>query len=453
MPRAHIIGAGLAGLSSALRLAEAGYAVTVHEAAGQAGGRCRSFFDETLGCLIDNGNHLLLSGNRSAMAYLDLVGARDTLAGPADASFPFLDLATGERWTVRPNKGPVPWWIFAPRRRIAGTRASDYLSGLKLLFAREDQTIAQCLPATGPLFQRFWDPLTVAVLNAPADVAAARLMVPVLLETFARGAEACRPLIARHGLSESLVTPALVKLARHGADVRFGTRLVGLDEDGARVRALVFNRGQEAVSPDDVVVLALPPTGVASVLPDCPAPVGAYPIVNVHYRLERPATNSDTPELLGLVNGVAHWLFLRETIASVTVSAAEDLAQLDANEVGRRVWRDVAQACGLEGPPPPHRVVKERRATFAQTPAELARRSGPRTRLKNVVLAGDWTRTGLPATIEGAIRSGERAAEVAARGSREHPGTDHPSHRLSQEHSEHVADEKRTSMTRAAGRA
>ena len=118
--RVHVVGAGLAGLAASLRLAEAGVAVVLHEAARQAGGRCRSYLDATLGCRIDNGNHLLISGNHATMDYLRRSGAADTLIGPDEARYDFLDLESGERWAVRPNAGRVPWWLFdrrAPRRR------------------------------------------------------------------------------------------------------------------------------------------------------------------------------------------------------------------------------------------------------------------------------------------------------------------------------------------------
>ncbi len=114
MRRAHVIGAGLSGLSTALQLMDKGFKVQIHEAAGQAGGRCRSFHDAALDCLIDNGNHLLLSGNLSAMAFLRRVGAADRLAGPPEARLNFVDLRSGERWTFRPNRGVIPWWIFHP---------------------------------------------------------------------------------------------------------------------------------------------------------------------------------------------------------------------------------------------------------------------------------------------------------------------------------------------------
>jgi len=130
----HVVGAGLAGLSAAVRLTERGFRVVLHEANPFAGGRCRSFHDPRLGRDIDNGNHLLLSGNRSARAYLDTIGATSRMQeGPAH--FPFVDLADGTRWTVAPNAGPLHWWIVAAGRRVPGTRVRDYIAALRLALA------------------------------------------------------------------------------------------------------------------------------------------------------------------------------------------------------------------------------------------------------------------------------------------------------------------------------
>src|SRR4051812_16428756 len=105
MPRVHIIGAGVAGLAAAVRLA--GPSLTVYEAAPRAGGRCRSYHDAQLDRVIDNGNHLLMSGNYAAMAYLAEIGASDRVAGPRDAAFPFVDVATGARWSLRPGRSAI----------------------------------------------------------------------------------------------------------------------------------------------------------------------------------------------------------------------------------------------------------------------------------------------------------------------------------------------------------
>ena len=144
----HVIGAGLAGLSAAVALREAGHTVTVVEAGPVAGGRCRSYFDRELGLRIDNGNHLLLSGNRSAFAYLDTIGARSTMAMPAEPMFPFMDLAAGRRWTLRPNPGRFPWWVLSRKRRAPGTHATDHLALLRLRGITDDATVAASLRKT-----------------------------------------------------------------------------------------------------------------------------------------------------------------------------------------------------------------------------------------------------------------------------------------------------------------
>uniref|UniRef100_UPI00054DB7B2 FAD-dependent oxidoreductase n=1 Tax=Beijerinckia mobilis TaxID=231434 RepID=UPI00054DB7B2 len=153
-PIVHIVGAGLAGLSAALALADGRREIILYESARQAGGRCRSYFDTSLGLVIDNGNHLLLSGNHAARNYLRAIGSESFLQGPQVADFPFLDLASGESWRVRPNEGPLPWWIFSKDRRVPGTPPPDYLGLMKLLIARQDQPIGALLSEKGPLYQR-----------------------------------------------------------------------------------------------------------------------------------------------------------------------------------------------------------------------------------------------------------------------------------------------------------
>lgn len=415
--KAHVIGGGLAGLSAALRLAEKGMHVTLHEATARAGGRCRSFHDAKLDCEIDNGNHLLMSGNRAALAYVRDVGAEDRLVGPPGADFPFVDRASGERWTLHLNRGPIPFWLFDAKRRVPGTKLSDYASGLRLLWPRADATIAECFDPNGPLYRRFWEPLAVAAINMPPDEAAARLLRPVLLETFARGAGACRPLIAKESLADTLVDPALDRLRALGVDVRFNDRLleIGLDRDDARY--LEFSAsGVVGLDAGDAVVLAVPPAAARSLLPHLAVPPDGDPIVNVHYRLGGPPAGAPDVGLVGVIGGFAHWVFIRGRLASVTISAGRQEAALAAEDIANRAWDDVRAAFEIaETAPPPYRVIKERRATFAQSPAALRQRPAARTAQRNLFLAGDWIDTGLPATIEGAIRSGERAAKAAAK--------------------------------------
>jgi squalene-associated FAD-dependent desaturase len=415
MATVHIVGAGVAGLAAAVALVKAGRKVVVYDQAGHAGGRCRSFHDATLDRRIDNGNHLLLSGNHAVRGYLQDIGAADSLAGPERPAFPFVDLRTGRRWIVRPNLGRIPWWILCPSRRVPDTRLSDYFDGLRLGRAGPNDTMADCFDTRSTIFERFWRPFTIAVLNTAPDQAAARLLWPVVKETFGRGGMACRPLVARHGLSDSFVDPAVAWLAARGTAIRYRHRLRTVECDDGRLARLDFGHdGSVAAGADDAVVLAVTPSSVRALVPSIPVPPDSRAIVNAHFRVNgAPALPAGSP-VLGVLGGTAEWIFRRGDVVSVTVSAADRLAQEPADALARRLWQDVARALDLPDQPlPPARVVKEKRATFAQTPAAIPFRAKTRTAFRNLFLAGDWTDTGLPATIEGAIRSGRAAAAAA----------------------------------------
>jgi len=411
-PRVHIIGAGLAGLSAAMVLAEAGHAVSLHEAGPAAGGRCRSYFDRALGCHVDNGNHLLLSGNRATMAYLERTGARGTLRGPGEPVFPFMDLASGERWSLRPNIGRVPWWIFSRARRVPGTRLRDYFGLVTLRRVRDDSPVAEILRDTA-LYRRLLEPLAIAALNTPPEQALARLLAAVVDETLALGGAACIPYVPRDGLSETFVDPALAWLTARGAEITFGRRIAGLRIEDGRVIGLDAPDGFIALSPGEKVVLAVPPWVAGELLPGLVAPDEFQAIVNVHFRATPKILKGDLGRtgFLGLIGGVAEWVFVKTEHVSVTISAANRMVDQSAEEIAAATWLDVRRALDLPDEKPVWRVVKERRATFAATSAQERRRPTSRTALENLALAGDWTATGLPATIEGAIRSGRMAAE------------------------------------------
>ena len=411
---AHVVGAGLAGLAAAVELAAAGRKVCLYEAGLHAGGRCRSYFDTELGCRIDNGNHLLLAGNTAALRYLERSGALDTLQGPQDAVFPFVDAATGQRWVLRPNRGVFPWWISSAKRRVPETRVADYLAAVALWRADPAATVADVLDRQRPLFRRLWEPLAVAALNTSVEGASARLFWRILADTLGRGGAACRPLVPNNGLSETFVDPALARLRAQGAEIRFGALLRALRFAIDQVSELVFDIGTIGLSQGDSLILAVPPPVAARLVPALVVPDAYSPIVNAHFRCAGP---SGSPLFVGVIGGAAEWVFRKREVLSVTVSAAKGLVDLPAEELRRLLWSDAAMAFQLpRDPVPPARIVKERRATFLASPEQLRRRPGPQTPWKNLVLAGDYVDTGLPATIEGAIRSGFAAArEVLAR--------------------------------------
>ena len=410
----HVIGAGLAGLSAAVRLSRAGRRVVVHEATAFAGGRCRSYHDGALGMTIDNGNHLLLSGNRAALDYLRSIGAEHRLVGPPAAEFSFVDLADGERWTLRFNDGRIPFWIFDPARRVPGTRALDYAPMARLLWPPAGKAVGEVIACEGTVYRRLVEPLLLAALNIDPPQGSARLAGAVIRETLAVGGRACRPLIAREGLGSTLVEPALALLAQRGAEIRMEHQLRSMRCGRDRVETLYFGNDSIVLKADDAVVLAVPPYAAAPLVGDgdLAMPNEFRAIVNAHFRIDPPPA---LPPILGVLNATVEWIFAFPGRVSVTISAGDRLIDTPREELAKTIWSEVARVTGLPAPLPPWQIVRERRATFAATPAQDVRRPGAATRWRNLVLAGDWTDTGLPATIEGAIRSGNRAAEVIAK--------------------------------------
>jgi hydroxysqualene dehydroxylase len=405
----HVIGAGVSGLSAAVRLANANFSVHVHEATQQAGGRCRSYFDASTQLTIDNGNHLLLSGNSHARAYARSIGTEAGLVGPQRAQFAFADIKTGQRWQLDLGDGRIPTWLFDESRRVPDTGVLDYVALAPLIWAPSTKLVGDAITCKGTLYDRLVQPLLLAALNVDPPEGSAGLAGAIVRETLLAGGQACRPLIARDGLSAVLVEPAIELLRAKGAGIHFGHELRSFVMAGDRVGELQFGDDNVALAPGDVVVMAVPPRPAAALLPGLKTPSKFRAIVNAHFRFDPP---TDMPPLIGVVGGLVEWLFAFPQRLSVTISNGDRLVDMPREELAQAIWQDICKVAGVAGDLPPWQIVRERRATFEATPEQNALRPGPVTDWKNLFLAGDWTDTGLPATIEGSVRSGDRAADL-----------------------------------------
>jgi squalene-associated FAD-dependent desaturase len=410
----HVIGAGLAGLAAAVQLQRRGAQVVLYEAAEQAGGRCRTYYDRTLSATIDSGNHLVLSGQQATLNYVRAIGSADDLVGPTQPEFPFVDLATNRRWTVRMSAGHFPAWIFEAASRVPDTQWTDYVSVVPLLLAKRGRTVAQTMRSNGPLWDRLLGPLLLAMTNIAPRHATAELAGAVLRDTLAAGGAASRPLVARNGLGSAFVDPALRLLQHGGAAIRLGAQVDAIelaDAPDSRIAALRVN-GEERIEigENEAVVLAVTPDVAQTLLPGVSAPRRYSAVVTANFAVEPPLGH---PPLMGLVNATANWLVASDGHLSVTVYDAARLVDMPRDELARKLWADVAQVTGLSADLPlKWQLSVEPRATFAAQPDDEMRRPATRTRWNNLMLAGDWTATGLPPGIEGAIRSGQKAADT-----------------------------------------
>ena len=412
MAKAYVIGGGVAGLAAATALAQRGAQVELFEAGPQAGGRCRSYFDPNLGLTIDNGNHLVLSGNHAVYAYLQRIGAAAALHGPEHATVDFIDLPENLRWRVSLNDGLIPFWVLNQATRVPGTVVKDYAAYAPLLWAKKTATIAEAVKARGMLWRRLVQPYLLAALNTQPAEASAALAGSVMREGLMAGGRACRPRIAHPDLAAAFVTPALAFLESKGAKVHLGQRLRRFTIAGTGVRALEFADATIPTGMKDAIVLAVNAPVATDLVPGLTAPNEFRAIVNAHFKRPGPP---GAPLMLGVIGGLAEWIFSFPDRISVTISGADAIVDEERESLAARIWEDVTRALQLDEPPPPWQIVKEKRATFAATPAQDALRPGPRTATRNLLLAGDWTQTGLPATLEGAVRSGHTAAGLAAR--------------------------------------
>jgi len=279
-----------------------------------------------------------------------------------------------------------------------------------LLWADKKSSIGKIVADRGPLWERLMRPFLLAALNTEPEDSSAALAGAVLRETLAKGGRHYRPRIAHPTLAAAFVDPALNYLKAKGATVQLSTRARDLGFDGSLAMALNTAEATLPITSGDVVVMAVPPWSAADLIPGLTAPNDFRAIVNAHYKISGPV---GAPPMLGVIGGTAEWIFPFKDRISVTVSGADAIVDQDREDLAIRIWADVSKALNLKLPMPAWQIVKEKRATFAATPQQDALRPAAKTQWRNLFLAGDWTQTGLPATIEGALRSGETAAALA----------------------------------------
>ncbi|MGH9868741.1 MAG: hydroxysqualene dehydroxylase HpnE [Candidatus Polarisedimenticolia bacterium] len=429
-----VIGGGFAGLSCAVALAGHGARVTLLEARREPGGRATSFVDGESGDVVDNGQHLFMACYGSTRAFLETIGAADRVRYQRRLRVDYLE--PGRRTVLRGAPLPAPWHLVAGLLAMKGLGARDraaLLAAGPALRRLADPATARDLEAvtvsdwldrlgqTPALRRLLWHPLAIATLNASPRTAPASLLACVLREGFLARASDSGLGVATVGLSELYAEPARRWLEARGARVTTGAPVAQLRVEGDGVRAAVLRDGTEL--PADAFVCAVPPDAARrlGVPVDGLERFASSPIVSINLWPERPLRSLDAVDFAAMPDGTIHWIFNKGRILgegaghlAAVISAADGLGERLNEELARLAWDELG-ACLPEARAIPLRrwmVVRERTATFSATVETEPLRPGPRTAWRNLLLAGDWTMRGMPATIESAVRSGQGCARM-----------------------------------------
>ncbi|HUB67495.1 MAG TPA: hydroxysqualene dehydroxylase HpnE [Candidatus Methylacidiphilales bacterium] len=426
-----VLGGGFAGLATAVELVLRGHDVTVIESRGLLGGRAHSFVDSKSGQILDNGQHVLMGCYHKTLALLRQLGVSARLYAPPNLQVPFL---SGKGRSVLAATSPAPFHLLSALVGYGELAMADKVAAVRLALRlrlggkpRAEETAGAWLERwrqTPNIVRALWEPLCIAALNEPVATASALLFANVIRRSFLGGADDSKILLSRTGLSELFAPEAKRLIEMCGGTVRLQSPVAGLRFEGAAVREIKFSDGSSFCP--EVVVSALPWYVLRALLPEASKLASACrqiadaPIVSLHLWLDRPVL--DEP-FIGLLDSPVHWVFSRDHIQgshpgqeghviTAVVSGARDLIDKSAAELEDITLRELNRFLPTaKDVRVLHRMVyKARSATFAATPATEPLRPSAGTEWSNFWLAGDWTNTGLPATIEGAILSGYRAA-------------------------------------------
>jgi squalene-associated FAD-dependent desaturase len=434
-----VVGAGLAGISAAVHLSMHGIPVCLFEQRPHGGGRAYSFADATTGETIDNGQHVLIPANVETMQFLETIGSRHLLHSEEGQEFHF----------HHPRRGKVHFRLpfpSTPARLLQSVLTTNLLApldrlrlirgGLALQHAMAESpevaslSVLQWLQLhgqSGETIRSFWEPLAVAIMNERTSFASATLFLRCLQRAFDADHAHHPPhpaslLIPTVGLSDLFVHPACKYISDHGGRVNFGMRVVGVVTQAGRAAGVRLANGTNQQG--SAVVLAVPPWSIEELLPPAVVLPGLEkltpsPIVSIHLWFH---TNFMREASMGVIGRTIQWVFNRRVITpsalggghvSCVFSAAHELTGATNDEITSLAMADLHAVFGTAASEPVHSlVIREKRATFSPRHDTESVRPNQQTCIPNFYLAGDWTATGLPGTIESAVWSGKYCAQL-----------------------------------------
>lgn len=429
--RVAIIGGGWAGLTAAAQLSAHRAEVTVFESARQLGGRARRVPFDDQG--VDNGQHLLLGAYHDTLELLQTIGVEaDEVLYRAPLSLPIWGL-DGDRISLQAAALPAPLHLLFGLLRAGGLSAGERLAALRFgaWLHRNGHELARDRCVTELLQERnqpqrvidaLWGPLCLAALNTPPALASARVFLRVLHDAFRQRRSDSDLLFTVADLGALLPEPARDYIERHGGIVQLGRRIEALCiEDG---RVVGIEGGGERQDFDHVVVATSAPAA-GRLLEGHPAMADTaaalrrlrhQPLCTVYLQYADPAVRLPAP-MIGVMGGTAQWVFDRYVndqpgLLAVVMSGDGPHMKMDNAALGARITSELATLFPHWPAPARTLIIREKRGTFSCDLESQSLRPGIATAVSGCWLAGDYTDTGYPGTLEGAVRSGVECARA-----------------------------------------
>lgn len=416
-----IIGGGFAGLSAAAYLSSQGKNVELMEGSQRLGGRAYSFKDKSTGTVIDNGQHILMGCYRETIDFLKLIGAEDNLIFQDKLEVNFI-LPHFHIVNLRAGSGIYPFNLAAGLLRYKALGISERLLLLKFflklpLYSDNDlrrMTVHEWLLKeyqNENIRKAFWEILVAGALNTSIFKASAKVFRDILFEIFFRGNRASTIVLPKAGLSETYCNNARNFIERRGGKVTTGEQVNKLMTENNSIGTIVTNK--RVIKQFKSVIAAVPFYSlnriirVSKILTD---PGLSYSsILTIHVWIRE---NRLKNRFYGLIDSEIHWIFNHGTHLTLVRSDADDLMSKNKEDLIGLVKKELFRYCFIEGSDiVDYRIIKEKRATYIPSNEILYKRPGAATKLDNLYLAGDWVETGLPSTIESAVKSGRMVAD------------------------------------------
>ena len=421
MKKCVVIGGGIAGLTSAVYLSKSGINVELIESSNKLGGRAYSFKDPATGSIIDNGQHILMGCYKETLKFLRLINAEDNLIYQDRLSIPFLN-NNSEIFKLEATKLFYPLNLLMGLLNYNALRIEDKVTlivfFIKLAFSNinklKDITVERWLfkeKQSENLRKSFWEIICVGALNSSTKNASAELFASILKKMFLQGNESATLIIPKFGLSETYSKPAQKFLLNNEASISFSENVLELIIVDNSVKKIITSKRE--IEDFDYLISAIPLPALKKFYTDNKLAKIDFEnscIVTIHLWLKE---NPLSEKFYGLIDSPIHWIFNHGDHITLVISDANHLVNIDKNEIYKMCEDELNKYANItEGNISAYKIIKEKRATFIPSSDVLSKRPGVKTNVYNLFLAGDWTDTGLPATLEGAVQSGKIAAEL-----------------------------------------